>query len=103
MYAVHMAKHYRTTHLFMPWGEDFAYGNAWSDFDNGDALIRYWNSEVADELGMTMKYSTTYQYIEAVKAEQITWPNKYDDLFPYADQEDYYWSGYFTSRANAKS
>ena len=60
MYAVHMAKHYRTTNLFMPWGEDFAYGNAWSDFTNGDALIRYWNSEVAAELGMTMKYSTTY-------------------------------------------
>ena len=50
-----------------------------------------------------MRYSTIYDYVNAVKAEDITWPTKYDDMFPYADNPDQYWSGYFTSRANSKS
>ena len=48
VYALHMSQHYRSTHMFMPWGEDFAYGNAFSDFKNGDALVRYWQSYVKD-------------------------------------------------------
>ena len=102
MYALHMSKHYRTKHMFMPWGEDFAYGNAFDDYSNGDALIRYWK-KTWTKLNIDMKYSTMYDYVNAVKAEEITWPTKYDDMFPYADSEDQYWSGYFTSRANSKS
>jgi len=86
-YALHMATHYRSNNLFMPWGEDFAYGNAFDDFGNGDALLRYWKDKMGD-VGMTMQYSTVYQFIDAVKAEDITWPTKYDDMFPYADWED---------------
>lgn len=41
-------------------------------------------------------------YIDAIAAENIEWPTKYDDLFPYADNEDSYWTGYFSSRANDK-
>ena len=101
-YAVHMSKHYRSKNLFMPWGEDFAYGNAFTDFANGDSLIRYWKKTITD-VGIDIRYSTVYDYINAVKAENITWPTKYDDMFPYADWEDQYWTGYFTSRANSKS
>jgi len=86
----------------MPWGEDFAYGNAFTDFANGDALIRYWKKAMT-AAKIDMRYSTVYDYINAVKAENITWPTKYDDMFPYADWEDQYWTGYFTSRANSKS
>ena len=32
----------------------------------------------------------------------MQWPVRYDDMFPYADREDAYWTGYFTSRPNAK-
>lgn len=102
-YAMHMSTHYRSNNLFMPWGEDFAYGNAFTDFSNGDALINYWQKKMANDVGISMRYSTVYDYINAVKAENITWPTKYDDMFPYADWEDQYWSGYFTSRANSKS
>jgi len=30
------------------------------------------------------------------------WPVKYDDMFPYADNNSSFWTGYFTSRANDK-
>jgi len=51
---------------------------------------------------MTLMYSTPSAYIDALKKENITWPTKYDDAFPYADDEYSYWTGYFTSRPNLK-
>ena len=42
-------------------------------------------------------------YLEALKAQDIAWPVKTDDMFPYADHPNEYWTGYFTSRANSKS
>ena len=41
-------------------------------------------------------------YIDALGKENLKWPTRYDDLFPYADGADSFWTGYFTSRANAK-
>jgi len=41
-------------------------------------------------------------YIDAIAAQNIEWPTKYDDLFPYADDDKSFWTGYFTSRANDK-
>lgn len=40
--------------------------------------------------------------MDALVAQNIQWPVKYDDMFPYADMAEDYWTGYFTSRANAK-
>ena len=37
-YALHMSEHYRTRNMFIPFGEDFAYGNAFTNYANGDAL-----------------------------------------------------------------
>lgn len=43
-------------------------------------------------------------YLDAVKSQNLTWTVKYDDMFPYADDDDErdFWTGYFTSRANSK-
>ena len=101
-YVLHMSTHYKTRNMFIPWGEDFSYGNAFTDYANGDALMRYWKKHMT-HLNIEMKYSTIYDYVNAVKAEEITWPTQHDDLFPYADQVDQYWTGYFSSRANSKS
>jgi hypothetical protein len=32
----------------------------------------------------------------------VTFPEKNDDLFPYADVDSGYWTGYFVSRSNLK-
>ena len=43
-------------------------------------------------------------YLEALKSQKdIVWPVKTDDMFPYADFRNEYWTGYFSSRANSKS
>ena len=35
-------------------------------------------------------------------ATEAEFPTKYDDMFPYADYPDAYWTGFFSSRANDK-
>lgn len=52
--------------------------------------------------GVTLKYSTPNTFVKESNAENVKWPVKYDDMFPYADGEEAYWTGYFTSRANSK-
>lgn len=99
-YVSDMTTHYRGNHMFIPWGADFAYGNAHLNFASSDALIEYFNSHYDD---MTLMYSTPYMYLDALKAQDIEWPVKYTDTFPYADDPEDYWSGYFTSRPNSKS
>lgn len=64
-----------------------------------DRLISYFNSHISNA---TVLYSTPSEYLDALIAQNLTWPVKYDDMFPYADQPQDYWTGYFTSRANAK-
>jgi hypothetical protein len=68
-------------------------------FGSMDKLIPYFNAKYPN---ITLMYSTPSDYIQAVHSLNITWPTKYDDMFPYADDQFSYWTGYFTSRANSK-
>ena len=99
-YTIEMSAHYRGSHLLVPMGGDFAFMNARQNFRSHDNLIEYFNSHYDD---VTLLYSTPGMYVDALKAENITWPSKTTDMMPYADQLNEYWSGYFTSRANSKS
>ena len=83
----------------IPWGDDFWYSNADLTFRNLENYIKYFNETYDD---ITRLYSTPSEYINALKKEDIKWPVRYDDMFPYADQTDDYWTGYFTSRADYK-
>ena len=83
----------------MPVGADFSYSNAKMYFRNTDRIISYFNARVSN---IQLVYSTPGYYLDAKKADNIVFPVKYDDMMPYAGNEDDYWSGYFTSRANSK-
>lgn len=92
---------YATNHLFVLMGEDFAYMDAFQNYRNMDNLIEYMNANWGDKYHL--KYSTPSEYVEAVNNLNHTWPTKYDDMFPYSSGNIEYWTGYYTSRANAKS
>ena len=49
-----------------------------------------------------MLYSTPGMYMDAIKKQNAKYNVKENDIFPYADSTDNYWTGYFTSRANSK-
>mmetsp|Transcript_35799 Transcript_35799/g.26118 ORF Transcript_35799/g.26118 Transcript_35799/m.26118 type:complete len:277 (+) Transcript_35799:355-1185(+) len=99
-YAKDMSTHYKGNHMFIPYGTDFAFANAHLTFSSSDALIEYFNENYDD---MTLMYSTPYQFIDAIKEEGTKWPTKYTDSFPYADDPEDFWTGFFSSRADSKS
>lgn len=95
-----MANHYRTVNLLHTLGEDFQYTNSRMWYKNVDKLIKYINDR--PDFGVTVKYSTPSDYIEAIRKESAVYPVKTDDFFPYADNAHSFWTGYFTSRVALK-
>ena len=95
-------QHYRNSkNLFCVMGDDFQYANAKQNFMGMDKLIKHFNAKYTD---MQLQYSTPSIYLRAIAAENpdAKWPTKYDDMMPYSDKDEAFWTGYFTSRANAK-
>jgi len=96
------AESYRTKHLLTAWGDDFKFQNSDFQFSNMDKLIRHINDNSA-RFGVEIKYSTLSRYFDSVREyvnenSEIKFPVYHGDFFPYADNEDSYWTGYYTSR-----
>mmetsp|Transcript_37157 Transcript_37157/g.27066 ORF Transcript_37157/g.27066 Transcript_37157/m.27066 type:complete len:133 (+) Transcript_37157:953-1351(+) len=72
-------------------------------FQSIDNLIQYYNKHLGKLFNVELIYSTPSQYVDAIAAENLEWPTKYDDMLPYSDSPLSYWSGYFSSRANSKA
>jgi hypothetical protein len=98
-HVTNMSKSFRTNHLLIPMGGDFRFMNAHLNFKSMDRMIDYINTNYPN---VTLMYSTPGMYVDALYAANVTWPTKYDDLFPYADKSEDYWTGYFSSRPGAK-
>ncbi|KAJ7526059.1 hypothetical protein O6H91_17G079900 [Diphasiastrum complanatum] len=96
--AVEQGKEFRTNHIMWTMGDDFAYENANTWFKQIDKLIHYVNKDGR----VNAFYSTPSIYVDANHAQNVSWPLKIDDFFPYADCPHCYWTGYFTSRPALK-
>lgn len=56
----------------------------------------------ANQSQVVLQYSTPSDYLDALNKANIEWPTRYDDLFPYADSKNSYWTGYFSTRLSGK-
>lgn len=96
------AESYRSNQLLVPWGDDFKFQNAEIQFSNMDKLIEYINS--SPNFNMQIKYSTLSGYFDSLRENsQVSYPYYEGDFYPYADNEDSYWTGYYTSRPSLKA
>ena len=92
---------YATDDIFIVFGDDFKFINAHWMYLSMDNMIDYMNENHGDKYHF--RYSTPSNYVDALKVKDHVWPTKTDDMFPYSSGAHDYWTGYFTSRANAKS
>ncbi|XVF59795.1 hypothetical protein PTKIN_Ptkin07bG0304500 [Pterospermum kingtungense] len=88
----------RTNHIMWTMGDDFQYQYAESWFRQMDKLVHYVNKDGR----VNALYSTPSIYTDAKNDANETWPLKSHDYFPYADSQNAYWTGYFTSRPALK-
>lgn len=83
-------------------GDDFNFMNAKQYFESSDRMIRYFNENYSEKNNIKLIYSTPSMYVDALAQLDEQWPTKYDDMFPYSDCVNCFWTGYFSSRANDK-
>jgi len=91
-------------------GDDFAFMNAYANFENLRKMIQLGN-EYGAAHNITFVMSTPRTYVEALKKEEAKFPIKYDEFLNYYQQEKdkdnrtqyNFWSGYYTSRPGMKA
>ncbi|XP_022230104.2 lysosomal alpha-mannosidase-like [Drosophila obscura] len=99
IWAQELERHYRSNHIMVPMGDDFHYEYAQRNFKNMDKLIKYVNQL---QFKYHVFYSTPGCYLNALHQTLATWPNKTQDFFPYANDSNSFWTGYYTSRPTQK-
>jgi len=99
-YFRQMQTDYRTTELMHTAGDDFHYMLASMNYKNYNKLFKYIKS--VSSYNVNTIFSTVSEYITAINSHNVTYTEKYDDFFPYAHQDDSYWTGYFSSRVALK-
>lgn len=92
---------YKTRSVLIPLGDDFRYSQSteWeAQRTNYQKLFDYINNEPS--LNVEAKFGTLQEYFDSVHLEKRLdeFPSLSGDFFTYADRDDHYWSGYFTSR-----
>ncbi|KAK0411027.1 hypothetical protein QR680_005439 [Steinernema hermaphroditum] len=96
---------YKANVLLVPLGDDFRYDTQFEwdrQYENYKQLFEYMNKQ--KEWNINARFGTLHDYFNLLESRLQEAAGKEDlpilsgDFFTYADRDDHYWSGYFTSR-----
>lgn len=86
--------------VLVPLGDDFRYTDmreAHDQFENYERLMSHINANT-QKFNAHVRFGTLDDYFTALKAKNRNLDTLTGDFFTYADRQDHYWSGYYTSR-----
>eukprot|EP00013_Stygamoeba_regulata_P028852 CAMPEP_0177647608 /NCGR_PEP_ID=MMETSP0447-20121125/10390_1 /TAXON_ID=0 /ORGANISM="Stygamoeba regulata, Strain BSH-02190019" /LENGTH=1335 /DNA_ID=CAMNT_0019150203 /DNA_START=738 /DNA_END=4746 /DNA_ORIENTATION=+ len=92
---------YRHNLLMVPFGDDFKFQKARLQFSQMDMIKKFVN-ERTDDYRIRIRYATPSEYFDALAQYDVEFPTFQGDFFPYADNENSYWTGYYTTRPTMK-
>lgn len=94
---------FRTPVLLVPLGDDFRFveSSEWDvQFSNYQKIFDYYQQH--PELRVQARFGTLSEYFQTLhrrlSSSSVSLPSLSGDFFTYADRDDHYWSGFFTSR-----
>ncbi|KAK7002970.1 lysosomal alpha-mannosidase [Biomphalaria glabrata] len=90
---------FKSNHVVVAMGADFAYRNAETWFNFYDPLIKKANEMYPD---IHLMYSTPSCYSYYVNKERVTLEEKKEDFHPYSIPPAAYWTGFYTTRGGLK-
>ena len=114
---------FKTDNLLLPFGNDFHFQKAPSDFKYMDEILQYIRDHPNHFDNLTVQYSTLSEYFKAVFDSGVSFNVREDDFFPYVACSpcfsdacggldgilfiqcgipDAYWSGFYTSKPAQK-
>ncbi|KAL0222279.1 hypothetical protein RCL1_002133 [Eukaryota sp. TZLM3-RCL] len=93
------SKAYPTRNLLVPVGDDFKFKNAKRQYENWEMLMENINSRYSD---VEIKWSTPDKYLDDLLESKPNLPIFSGDFFPYADNSDSYWTGYYSTSPTLK-
>ncbi|EEC04507.1 lysosomal alpha-mannosidase, putative [Ixodes scapularis] len=94
------AKAYATKNIMLTIGGDLSFQNAQNWFNQVDSAIRMVNNSRKKGRRVRMFYSTPLCYLASLHAANQSWPVFRGDLFPYADNPNRAWTGFYTNNPN---
>ncbi|CAD8066900.1 unnamed protein product [Paramecium sonneborni] len=102
-YFLQQSQSYKGKIITHTLGDDNEWSNSKSYFENMEKIINYINSH-PEKYNIVIKFGTPQDYIKDINdySDEIFYPTKNDDFFPYADKQHCYWTGYFTSKVAFK-
>lgn len=96
------ANAYMTNNLMFTFGCDFTFRDSDRFFGNL-TLIRDYINQRSDEFNLNIKFATLSEYFDALSRANPKLPLiQNTDFYPYADNDNSYWTGYFVSYPNQK-